>query len=223
MQKPSLFLGIDDAGRGPVLGPMVLSGILIEKKDKPFLKKLGIKDSKLLTPEKRGEIKKQIKKFPHHTEITHPKEINKLMETGTNLNKIEAIKSAKIINKLTKEIKEKIKITIDCPSVNTISWKNTLLSYVKNKNLEISCEHKADANHIEVSAASIIAKITRDNEIKNFSKKLKIKIGSGYPSDPYTKSCLEKNHKLLKKHDFIRTSWETYKTLIARKQQQQLF
>ena len=102
----TLILGIDDAGRGPVLGPMILAGVLIGKKDNNILKKWGAKDSKILTPTTRKKIKKQIiEKFKHNVEISTPKEIDK----STNLNNQETIKYTQTINthknKLNKQIK----------------------------------------------------------------------------------------------------------------------
>ena len=58
----SLICGIDEAGRGPVIGPLVICGVLISEKDLPKLKALDPKDSKLLTPKKRSELEKKIKR-----------------------------------------------------------------------------------------------------------------------------------------------------------------
>ena len=100
-----LILGIDDAGRGPVIGPMILAGILIHEKHHPYLLDLDVNDSKLLIPEKRESIAIElIKKFPFHVELTHPNEIDSRTFAGTNLNWIEAIKAANIINHLSKDL-----------------------------------------------------------------------------------------------------------------------
>ena len=92
------ILGIDDAGRGPVIGPMVLTGVLIDESENKILQEIGVKDSKLILPSRRKKIKQElVKKFKHHIEITQPGEIDE----STNLNYLEAIKAAMIINKLT--------------------------------------------------------------------------------------------------------------------------
>ncbi|MEK6848081.1 MAG: ribonuclease HII, partial [Nanoarchaeota archaeon] len=116
-----LILGIDDAGRGPVLGPMVLAGCLIDSGIEKELKSLGVKDSKQLTAEKREDIVEHIKKLAlkFHISITTPIEIDEKTDKGINLNKLEAIKSAEIINALNAG-EEKIKVIIDCPSPNTL-------------------------------------------------------------------------------------------------------
>ncbi len=219
-----LIIGIDDAGRGPLIGPMVLAGILIEKKDELFLKDLGVKDSKKLTPEKRYSIVEHLKKYKHHVELTFPEEIDSRLKMGINLNRVEAIKAAKIINELLKDANEKIKIIIDCPSPNTEAWKNTVLNYVDNKELiELSCEHYADANHISCSAASIIAKTTRDTEIEKIKKQIGFDFGSGYCADPLTCKFLEENSKEFENSGLFRKSWDTWTKSQAKKEQKKLF
>ena len=221
------ILGIDDAGRGPILGPMVLAGVLIDKKDEEILRNFGVKDSKLLNSKKRQEIAEKIKeKFDFHFELALPKEIDERAANGTNLNWIEAVKAAKIINTLSKKFPEKIKkvkVIIDCPSINTEKWGNYLLKYIdKPEKIKLVCEHKADLNYVCVSAASIIAKTTRDAEIDKLKKTFG-EIGSGYASDPVTQKFLEKNMKKLEDAGAVRKSWDTYKKIMARKEQKGLF
>ncbi|MAE13458.1 ribonuclease HII, partial [Candidatus Woesearchaeota archaeon] len=80
-------------------------------------------------------------------------------------------------------------------------------------------EHKADLNHPIVSAASIIAKVTRDREIEKIKQKIKIDFGSGYPADPKTQAFIKNNHD---KYDIFRTTWKTYKNIAQTKQQTSL-
>ena len=89
-------------------------------------------------------------------------------------------------------------------------------------NLEISCEHKADRNHISVSAASIIAKSVREQEMDKLRKKYGSEIGSGYTSDPLTSKFLE---KYIKKYDgdgIFRKSWITWKNAVSKAGQKKL-
>ncbi|MFH0711924.1 MAG: ribonuclease HII [archaeon] len=213
----TLLLGIDDAGRGPVLGPMILAGILIKPEDEKIIKSWGAKDSKLLTPTIRNKIKNQlIEKFQYHTELSTPTEI----DNSTNLNYLEAIKSAKIINTLTKNLNEKVKIIIDCPSTNIKSWTTDVQKLIDNpKLIHLICEHKADLNHPVVSAASIIAKEKREDEIQKLKLQLKTDFGSGYPADPKTKKFIAENFNNPKYKNLIRFSWKTVKKLTQEKQQ----
>lgn len=217
-ENPSeLLIGIDDAGRGPVIGPMVLAGVLMRREIENELKKEGVMDSKLLTPKKRENLIETIKKksSANFFKIITPSEIDTGFGEGYNLNEVEAIAAAMIINELVPKLsvqqRETVKIIIDCPSVNTTKWKEQVIKYLKEKKLNIHCEHKADFNHPVVSAASIIAKVTRDAEIEKIKKQIGIDFGSGYPSDPKTIEFLKKNHSNFKKERIFRESWATWK------------
>ena len=206
-----LILGIDDAGRGPLIGPMVLAGVLIDKNSETALKNFNIKDSKQIIHSTRIKLAKTIKELvlSYHIVKTSPEEIDRAIYSKLNLNTLEAIKSAEIINQLNN--KKPIKVIIDCPSVNTKKWKETLLNYIENpENLDIHCEHKADENYLSVGAASILAKVEREEEVT----KLKMEygnIGSGYPSDPDTKQFLKTHGKKLENSGIFRKSWATWK------------
>jgi ribonuclease HII len=219
------LIGIDDAGRGPIIGPMVLAGILIKKENESILKEWGVTDSKKLTAEKRKEIAIKLReKFEFHYELTSVDEIDQRGKVGTNLNRIEAIKAAKIINYLTKNKEQEVEIIIDCPSPNTESWRNCVLQYIDKKNkIKLKTEHKADFNHICCSAASIIAKTTRDAEIDKLKQETGLNLGSGYCSDPITCECLNKNLDFLLKNGLVRKSWATFDNLVANKEQKKLF
>lgn len=209
--------GIDEAGRGPVIGPLVTAGVVIDSKDEAKLKKLGVKDSKLIPPRKREELFDAILKIVKNHEIMtlSPQDIDAaLMDPSSNLNWLEADTQAAIINKLTPE-----KVIVDCPSNNIEAYSDYLRKKL-NVDCELLCEHKADLNHLVVGAASILAKVTRDRMIEEIKKKVGQDIGSGYPADPITKIFIEANYK--KYPDIFRKSWATYKALVAKKQQKGL-
>ena len=218
-----LILGIDDAGRGPVIGPMVLAGCLIDEEIEAGLKKLGVKDSKQLTPKRREFLAEKIKEQAETFEIViiYPKQIDTENENGIKLNELEAFACAKIINKINKGYK-KIKVVVDCPSVSLVKWGDFLKVRIKNlSNLEISCEHKADKNHVAVSAASILAKCVREKEMAKLKEKYGDEMGSGYTSDPLTQKFLEKYAGKHKDKGIFRKTWITwknaYKNLAQRK------
>lgn len=206
-------LGIDDAGRGPVIGPMVLAGCLVDEKTEKEFKKIGIKDSKNLTPKRREFLAEKIRKQAETFEIViiSAMKIDQSNYDGIKLNEVEAIACASIINKINKGL-NKIKVIVDCPSVSLVKWKDFLKTHIKNlSNLEISCEHKADQNHIAVSAASILAKSTREKEMDKLKKVYGTEIGSGYCSDPSTKKFLEKYALKHKDMGIFRKTWITWK------------
>jgi len=222
----ALVIGIDDAGRGPLIGPMILAGVLLDENSEAGLKKLGVRDSKQVLHPKRVELAKIIKEtvLSYHITKTFPEQIDKMISEGTNLNTIEAIKTAEIINELNDEKqKGKIKVIIDCPSVNTKAWLGTLKKYIKNiSNLILACEHKADVNYVAVSAASIIAKVAREEEVSKLREQYKEygNIGSGYPADPLTKEFLKKQGKQLENSGLFRKSWKTWKRLYPESKKQ---
>lgn len=220
-----LILGIDDAGRGPVIGPMVLAGCLIKESLKNELKKLGVRDSKQLTQKRREFLEKIIKEKAENFEtiVLSPEEIDKSNAEGIKLNELEALACAKIINKLNKG-NEKIKVILDCPSVSIVKWREFLMMNVDNlSNLEIVCEHKADKNHVSVAAASILAKTERERQMEELRKKYGNDMGSGYSSDPKTKEFLEKNISNPKSNPLFRKTWATWKNASQKTVQKKLF
>lgn len=210
--------GIDEAGRGPVIGPLVICGVLADEEQEKELMELGVKDSKLLTPVQRERMFDKIKNIVEAYEvvIVDPAEIDSVVGKGKhmNLNWLEADKSVQIINTLKPNT-----AILDCPSTNTAKYAEYLKSKIKGR-VNLIAEHKADQTYPIVSAASILAKVTRDELIQELKKKYKVEFGSGYPSDPLTQIFLQ---KYWDKFDFFRKSWESYKAAVKGKSQTKLF
>ncbi len=219
------YIGIDDSGRGPVLGPMVLAGVLANERDFLKFKKLNVRDSKMIMPKRREFLAGEIKKIAlsYYIIKVMPHEIDEKINQKINLNKIEALKVAEIINVLAKKVPE-AEVIVDCPSPNIKTWQNYLLRHIyKKEKIKLKCEHKADKNYIIVSAASILAKVTRDKEIKKIKIKYGIECGSGYPSDPLCIKFLKTNKaKELAKVGLIRKSWATWDREIKKRSQKKL-
>lgn len=203
-----MIAGVDEAGRGPVVGSMVMALVAVKKEsDLPE----GLKDSKLLTAKRREELFEEIVKLPHALRICPPKEIDEWVNQG-KLNYLEAEKTIELIN----EIKPK-KCIIDCPSRNLEAYK----SYIEQKtNAEIHVQFKADVEHPVVAAASILAKVTRDRIIDEIKQECGIDFGSGYLTDPKTQAMM-KNFDPTFAH--YRKSWRPYKDLVKQSQQKTLF
>jgi ribonuclease HII len=201
-----LILGIDEAGRGPVIGPMVIAGYCIEEEKIELLKSLGVKDSKELTRKQREDIYNEIIKLTDKYKyiIIDPKTIDYYVYRN-RLNYLEFENMIKIIEEIKPD-----KAIIDSPMVNT----KKVIEYIKNNlkiNIEIVAENKADKKYPVVSAASIIAKVIRDREIDKIKEKLNLDIGSGYPSDEKTIEVLKKDYDKIK--DYVRESWMTIKKI----------
>jgi ribonuclease HII len=214
----AMIAGVEEAGRGPVLGPMVMCGVLVDEKAEARLKSIGAKDSKLLTPKTREILFDQIKAMVEKYEVViiPPQEIDDaLRDPNLNLNKLEAITSAKILNKLKPD-----KALLDCPSNNISAYSAEIRKYLDNKKLNLVAEHKADVKYTVVAAASIIAKVTRDREVEKIKQQIGIDFGSGYPSDEKTQLFLKKNWDRFPQ--IFRQTWASYKNVAKAKQQKSL-
>ncbi len=210
-------LGIDEAGRGSVIGPLVVAGLMIDEKDEFKLKELGVKDSKLLTKEQREFMFDKIKDIAKDYVILSisAKEIDELRKT-INLNKIEGHKMAEIIKTLNPDI-----AILDAPQVSTEKFKDFVQSISKTK-AKIISENSADLNYPTCAGASILAKVTRDRECEEIKKKVNFDFGVGYPHDEksieFVKKCLNEKKNL----EYIRHSWITVSELVKEKEQRRL-
>lgn len=207
--------GIDESGRGAMIGPLVIAGVVIDKSKEALLKKLGVKDSKKLTPKKREMLAEQIEKIAQDIIVlrVQPCKIDKFRGMGINLDQIEAMKMAEILQVMTNANK----IYVDGLSVNPKRFKNKILEYMQNFDIngtELIVENYADETYIVVSAASIIAKVERDREIAEIKKKVNFDFGVGYSHDERTIKFVEgliKSNKELP--SYLRKSWVTTKML----------
>ena len=204
--------GIDEAGRGPVIGPLVVAGVIF--KDDSKLIEYNVRDSKKITPKRRGILSKIIMEIAVDYEIIiiSASDIDDMRKIMT-LNEIELNIFVKIIDKLKPDV-----CFIDAVDVNEKRFGRNIMSRLSFKP-EIISKHKADDIYPVVGAASILAKTIRDKEIKKISQKLEEKLnlplGSGYPSDPITKKFL-KNwlDKFGNLPPNVRHSWKTTQNLI---------
>ncbi|MBS3114853.1 ribonuclease HII [Candidatus Woesearchaeota archaeon] len=213
-----LICGIDESRRGPVLGPMVMCGALIDEENLKKLIALKPKDSKLMTASEREEAYPKLLRVLKHYRVfvLQPQEIDKAVHghDGLNLNKLEARKSAEILNEF-----EPDKAIIDCPSNNISSYRNYLKRLIKNKKIDIVLEHNAERYPL-VAAASIIAKVTGDREVEKIKKQIGLDFGSGYMTDPKTVEFLKNNFENYP--ELFRKSWFPYKDLLNQKFQKSL-
>lgn len=199
-------LGIDEAGRGPVIGPLIIAGVMIEEGKEETLG--AVKDSKLLTQKNRVILDEIIKKNSEFKIIeVSPKEIDEAVESddGMNLNWLEAHKQAEIINELKPDV-----VIIDCPHPVPKKYEDYVRKLLKNKNIKMVVEHKADVNYPVCSAASIIAKVKREEEMDKIKKKYG-NTGPGYPANATTQKFIKENYS--KYPEIFRHSWSTFKNV----------
>ena len=203
-----MFCGIDEAGRGSVMGPLVVASVCVE--DDSGLIYIGVRDSKKLTPNAREKLYSIITGMAEYSvEVITAEEID-TRRAKESLNDIEAdmfVNSAR-------GMKNADRIYADCPDVNESAFAKELS--VKLGGRTVIAEHKADDIYPVVSAASIIAKVTRDRMISDISREFGKDIGSGYPSDPVTMDFIEKwikDNGRAPPH--TRCSWEPVRKLLS--------
>lgn len=206
--------GVDEAGRGPVIGPMVVAGVCASR---DALIRLGVKDSKKLSPKRREKLAKEIREVASQIVVlvVEPEEIDALRRE-MSLNEIEVELFARIISKMKDRV-----IYVDAADVDEERFAREIVARVE-KDVEIISKHRADSLFPEVSAASIIAKVERDRRIEELKKEIG-DFGSGYPADERTKEYLKeyfKKHGDLPPH--VRRSWKSARRFLNKKGQSNL-
>ena len=178
---PRRILGVDEAGRGPVLGPMVICGALIHEGDEELLAELRVRDSKLLTPHKREELYDELVSVLRAYRLVEvwPREIDEAVSSG-GLNRLEARVAADLIRELRPDV-----AILDAPGRYPQSYAFEVKRRLRDVEVEIVAENKADANYPVVSAASILAKVHRDRIIERLREEYG-DFGSGYAGDERT-------------------------------------
>ena len=206
--------GADEAGRGCVLGPLVICLATVEQEREEELRKIGVKDSKLLTPKRREHLYGKIREICTELIVmkTTAATLNDAMKKHS-LNEIEAMELGKALSML--RYKPQV-VYIDSPDTVAGRFCSRIRKYHQG-NEELLCEHKADFKYPAVSAASIIAKVERDAVIEEIKKELACDFGSGYTSDDRTISFLKKNFHREEIHKYIRKEWETIDNIKQRK------
>ncbi len=203
--------GLDEAGRGPVIGPMVVAGVVLTSSAVRKLRAMGVRDSKLLTPEKREKLEPVIKEMADAYSLTvvEPRRIDEAVSRN-GLNILEAEVMAGIIEELKPSM-----VIVDAPGRNTERFKRVLKSKLKGIPVRVRAENKADSRFVHVAAASILAKVERDRKVAELREKAGYDFGSGYPGDPRTKEFLL---KVLDGYPFpkdqIRWKWATMQNLL---------
>ena len=209
-----MICGVDEAGKGSVLGPMVIAAVGISSDD--ILKEIRVRDSKLLSAKERERLYKIIRKKCQVATVRLDAQQIDIVRRDMTLNEAVARAHAQVIVKLSPDY-----AYLDACDVNTFRYAEMVKNHLVLP-CEIISEHHADEKFPVVSAASIIAKVTRDRAIATLAKKYGT-IGSGYPSDPVTISFL--NSYIDEHHvppPIARKSWKTVSAILSKKSQRRL-
>ena len=210
-RNQNIICGIDEAGRGSLLGPIIVAGVCVTKKSISEMVEKGIKDSKLLSPKKRQVL------FGHVINVAESICVCRINIEDidfhvfrNNLNLLEAEAMAITIRNMKSD-----KTYVDSCDVNPSRYQRTIKSFLKQNNTKLVSMHHADRLNVVVSGASIIAKVIRDSELS----KIRIKygdVGSGYPSDKKTikfvKEWFRQKNEI---PPFARKSWKPAKMIVS--------
>lgn len=204
--------GIDEAGRGPVIGPLVIAGAVFHEGQVELLRDIGVKDSKLLSASKREKLAEEIQNLAvswHHVKLW-PNEVDPYVFSTRRLfklNYLEAKRMAEVIATLLPD-----EVYVDASDVNEMRFADQIMEHLSTR-IPITSRHHADVTYPVVSAASILAKVERDSAVAELRREFG-DFGSGYPSDPKTEEFLlnwRREHGSYP--EFARQSWKTLKRL----------
>ncbi len=197
---------MDDAGRGSMLGPLVIAGVSVRKSEARGLTSMGVRDSKKLSAAKREILYRKILRYVdgYYVAKITPKTIDRSVEKHL-LNRLEAKYMARVITKLDSDVSY-----VDSCDVNNARFGREVSRLSGHR---VRSYHHADDRFVIVSAASILAKVVRDREVAKLGGRQEI--GSGYPSDVRTvrfvRRCVRRDGKV---PPFVRTSWRPVKKIM---------
>jgi len=207
--------GVDDAGRGPIIGPLVIAGVLIDEDRVQELVSMGVKDSKLLTPQSRSDLAEKIQRIASKISYDQlsPAEIDEVVLRGKRLQKLNFLE-ARSMAKVIADLKPKA-VWVDASDVKPERYARQILDELPTslKRTVLISEHKADRRYPIVSAASIMAKVRRDSEISKLWEDYG-NFGSGYVTDPRTIRFLKEWRRTHPDYPpIVRRSWKTLKKI----------
>jgi ribonuclease HII len=205
-----MICGVDEAGRGPVLGPLVVCGVAVESDAR--LVDMGVRDSKKLAPRRREELAAEISRVAEVKVIEVSADEIDVARKRVTMNELEAEIFAEVVSSLAPAT-----AYMDAADANAENFRRMVQAHSRCS-AKLTARHKADEDYPVVAAASIVAKVTRDRRMREIGEEAGVVLGSGYPSDPVTKAFLR---DWVESHDslppFARKSWETSQKIMRMK------
>jgi ribonuclease HII len=209
--------GVDEAGRGCAIGPLVVAGALFDADDVPRLAEMGVKDSKKLTPKKRQTLSEAIKEqaLDYRLVELSPGTIDKVVNRGVplrRLNYLETMVMARVIRELRPD-----SAYVDTCDVDHKRCGQQIQSVLPFR-VDITCVPRADSTYTVTGAASILAKVRRDQLVAGL-RELHGDFGSGYCSDPKTVEYIDAWFREGRESPpFMRASWATVRKYLGVRQ-----
>lgn len=207
-----LICGVDEAGRGCIIGPLVIAMTGVEEKRVPRLVEEGVKDSKKLTPRKRVLVASSIRRIARVVEVRRisASRIDRLRGRGMNLNEIEAMLIGSIMGKQRYGT-----IYVDSVDRDCERFRAMILKYASGFKGRLIVRNYLDESNPMVGAASIIAKVERDKAVKNLLRRAGLPECSGYLGDSDTVKLVEQLLRSGSGKNLLRNSWSTVGRLRA--------
>jgi ribonuclease HII len=196
--------GVDEAGRGPVLGPLVVAGVRGPADAVPE----DVDDSKALDADTRARLADAVRardELRVAVRRVDAAEINERMADGATMNTLEAAAFADVLDELGAG-----RALVDAVGTDAAAFAADLEERLAPADVRVEARKRADATDPLVGAASIVAKRARDRRVDALAEEVGEPIGSGYPSDPTTRAFLEawrRDHR--KPPAFARRAWST--------------
>lgn len=206
-------VGVDEAGKGPVLGPMVCAAVRA-----PADALTGVDDSKALSAERREALARRLRDDDRVRVGVHTVSVARIDDPGTDMNGLALAGAAAAVRGVAEAGDETV---ADAADVDAERFGRRLREAVADDGpaVEVRAEHGADAAHAVVGAASVVAKAERDRRVAELADEYG-PVGSGYPSDPTTRTFLQewvRDSGALP--DCARASWSTCADVLAAAEQ----
>ena len=210
----SLRLGIDEAGRGCVLGPMVFGACVIEEQDVDLLRSMGTKDSKRLSAKRRRSLRVELEAtvIAWRTVAITAEVIDQ-----RSLNDIGKDTIIDLVCELRPDV---VVVDAPVPPRGIPAYQGELERRLRERGM-----HSVQVIAYPCcAAASIFAKTTRDERLVELAEQIGIDLGSGYPGDPRTIAFLKDSWQRDQNFPaWVRTKWETVQRIMAESAQGRLF
>lgn len=206
----ALLLGIDEAGRGSVLGPLLVAGYAVEEADYGRLSALPLADSKAMRPSARVRVARQLRGFGGRVVLRRvsPAGIDRAVSAG-GLNALEIAEMTAIIRLVRAST-----VYVDALTSKPAKFGRQLEVLAGGLRPRVVAENRADTKYPLVQAASILAKVARDSAMARI-RRVHRDVGSGYPSDPVTRAFLAGLKGSGRYPAFVRRSWKTLERVAA--------
>ena len=191
--------GVDEAGKGPVLGSMFVAAVRADPEQLPA----DVGDSKGIGAERRQELDAAIREVATAEVVEIP--VERIDDPDTDMNSLTVAGHG---DALAGVVEDGLSGYADAGDTNAVRFERRVASEL-DCSVDLRAEHGADEQYPIVGAASILAKVARERHVDQLAAEYGA-VGSGYPSDPTTREFLE---SFVREHgdlpDCARESWQT--------------